>query len=385
MNIKRKGKVVEMGKGKFGYRVRVEGRTVYLPLKSRTMDEAVVESAQYKERVQGSVENVADSLRALADRLEGKGRVSRSTVTYDQVWGDFAATHNAKPATMVFYDGHFKMLTRWLAANGCATVGDVTVDKAKAYLRHLDGDESTSGQTVDKHMVSLRMIWKTSTGSVGPWEGLKSSRKTPQVRHQPFSEDDLRLVINRADEPLRGLLMLMAYTGARLVDACRMKMISVQWRRGVIEYLPMKTGRRGSNPMMSKVGIHPALTDMLKARVGELDVLPYWSVMHKRDQSAVVKMVQAHFIACGIETTIEVRGKRQCVYGSHSFRHAVQTMLSNADVHTSVIDVILAHKTPGMGGIYTHVSDKRVIDAIAVIPNVVGGEGNVIKMPGVGA
>lgn len=369
-----------------GYRarIRVGGKSLYFPLVAKDEEAALVEMKDHADRLAGkTTASVADALRGALARVE-QSPVHGGTPMAD-VWGKFVASRKRRPSkevTMHYNKAMLDAFRDW--ASKAAALEDVTEHMAHGYVTHLDDLGTMSADTINKHVATLRSIWKVLAPRHNPWIGIQSSRGDDvRLRHQPFTDDQIKAILNTAPESIRDVLWILAYTGLRLADVCLLQVGSIFLSRGVIELVPMKMSRRDKSAMTAKVGIHDAIRPILKRCLDRRvsgDVFPDIARLYRRDNSSVSKLIQMHLAGCGIETSVRVRGRAVAVYGAHSFRHTVQTMLTNAMVHPLVIDVVLAHKSGGMGNTYTHVSDSQVIEAVGKLPDWHATVGQVIEM-----
>lgn len=379
----RSGNLQRTGYG-FRLRIAVNGKTLYFPLKSTDEQEARAEAQPIIDRLQGSdTSAITDALRGALQRLEKTPEASGMPLS--SLWPSFVASKKRKPAkvaTMEVNESYVSAFVAWAAP--MTATGQVTPAVAERYAAHLDDAVDQASHTVNKKLQALRMVWSVAVGGVNPWLGLKSSRKDGSIRHEAFTDDMLKRILNQAGGELRDVLAVMAYTGLRQADAVLLKASSVYFSRNVIECQPVKMSGRGASPMRAKVGIHYALLPILQARDAAVDasghLFPELASLYQADRTMITRRVQRVLVACGIETQVTVRGKAQCVYGSHSFRHTVQSRLIEAMVHPLVIDVILAHRSAGVSGTYSHISDTQVNEAIGKLPDWLVAQGQLIEM-----
>jgi integrase len=147
-------------------------------------------------------------------------------------------------------------------------------------------------------------------------------------------------------------------------------------RRGQIQRIPNKTGRRKPKPIT--IPIHPALHAMLTeipaAERGEF-VLPATANTYLHgSRSLVTNGIQKLFTDCGIKTT-EARenGGRAIVrVGFHSLRRSFISMCREAGAPLSVVESIVGHHSVDMTRHYSHTSQLAATNAVALLPTVTG-------------
>jgi len=368
----------------FRVRFRVRGKPVYFRLKATDEASARLEADKLSDRMTAKDNTVvADGLRTLADRIETQQ--SSASIKLADMWAEYVASRkrpSSSTSTLSAYEIQAKAFTAWA---GDITMEGVTPTLADRYAAHLDA-EAIKGGTVNKHLALLRLMWKVLLPRRdNPWVGMKTHLPDQSTRHLAFTEDQLKAILNRLEDgELKALLWVLAYTGLRLGDACCLQVGQVHLGRRVVELYPAKTGSRGTSPMLAKIGIHAALEPVLRARVAGKAagmVLPDMAALYARDRSAPAKLIARHLEACGLVRTVDSgQGRASCLYGAHSFRHTLQTMLNNAEIHPMVSDVILCHKTGSMAQHYSHVSDAKVVEAIEKAMPGLWVESKVIKL-----
>jgi len=371
-----------------GYRFRViiNGKQQYHRLESTDGDAARKEMEGIVRLLQGENDTLADTLRGALARVESAG--PRTGAALDGVWTAFSCSMRRKAkkeSTLAWNKDIWDKFVAWAKDAGITTMDGVTVAVAGQYASALDQNADISVRTVDKYLSVLCMIWKTIQPHMNPWIGTRSTRvnRDAPVKHRAFTDAQMRIILNTAPEYLSDLVWVQAYTGLRLIDCARLKVGEVFFGRGVIVRLPEKTGFRGDSPMEARIGIHPVILPILKRCCGQRVtgyVFERLANDHKADVGRIVKRFQSHLRACGIEPSGDARGRRIAIYGTHSFRYVLQSTLIGAGVPGAVVDLILAHKSPGMGQHYTEISDQQLKDAIGNLPDWRTEQGKLIEL-----
>jgi integrase len=373
-------------------RFRFKGKPDYtLPLYTKDQDEAEALRALIAPKFSGNVDSVVMFFEGLIKRLRDGAVVAEQEATLLKLAGAWRAyvTSQKRPpssdATLRQYAQQLNDFAKWCGKD--IYLQDVRAANAEEYARHLD--TKVSSGTVNKHLSFLRLLWRVVIpGAPNPWNDVKSQRVDAKVKRRHFTVPQLKAILNKAEPgEFQDMLFMFAYGALRLQDTARLRIEDVLFDRGVIDTLPAKTCKRGDDPPRAKIGIHTTLEPILRARCAGRHsgyVFPEMAKLHESNPTGIVVRIQQHLRACGIATEgPEVQGRHRNVYGSHSFRHTLQTMLVNAGVHKYVIDVILAHKDPSMGSWYSHISDAQVIEAInKAMPDLRQESGVVISMVG---
>ena len=182
--------------------------------------------------------------------------------------------------------------------------------------------------------------------------------------------EELSKVIGSATGWLKYLFVLGIYTGIRLGDACLLKWEAVDFERGLIVYMPMKTKRKQK---IVSVPIHPVLREMLEGmEQGKGYLEPELADYYLRDNSAVSKLVQKHFKANGIETSEFVEGQRRGRkvqrVGFHSLRHSFVSLCAANNTPQVILMELVGHGSPAMSRLYSHAGDGQKKGAVERLP-----------------
>jgi integrase len=166
---------------------------------------------------------------------------------------------------------------------------------------------------------------------------------------------DALLAATEGDLDLHDLLLLLAWTGLRLVDGVMLKWGAVDFARGVITLAPQKTARRTAK--LVHIPLFPAVRAVLdnrehgKAVNPAGHVFPLLADLYERDRGATLsKRIGAAFEKAGMETSVSRDGRlrKGVAYGAHSLRHHFVTCATAAGIPAAVIKSITGHATDSM-------------------------------------
>lgn len=383
----RKGSLQRTATG-FRARFRINGKNVYRRLNAVDEAAAGAEMRGLAEYLAGTTSDVvADGLRALAARIERDD--GGNDLPIGQVWGVFESSRKRRPCCASTLEMYRSQVDAFVAWAGTMPLRGVTPVVAERYAAYLDAQD-IRGSTANKHLAALKMVWGVVAPTSGnPWNGLRSHRSEVATKREDFTVDQLRVILNAPANPdITDILYVLTYTGLRLGDAIAIRVENIDLSRRVISVLPQKTGRRGKAPMRAMIGIHHAVEPTLRKRIaGRVSGLlfPDLRSAYQRDRASVAKRIAAHLESVGFACRVDAEhGRASCVYGAHSFRHTLQTLLVRAGVHPYIANAIICHKVAGdLGQHYFHVSPDMVIEAIEkALPDLRQDMGKVIKMEG---
>ena len=273
--------------------------------------------------------------------------------------------------------------TAWLKDNHPAAVylRDVTPDMAAGFFRHL-GKERYSGNRINSSP-NLENLFPRA-GEAGPHnrEPFAEIARREHIAHtkRPFTIEELKTIIEKANGEMKTLFMLGTFTGLRLADTATLRWNETDLARGIIRRIPRKTKRTGKAVI---IGIPTILGEHLAGleRLG-LFIMPETAAAYERDESAVCKKIQAHLEQCGIQTATPGAGKRAVVVaGFHSLRHSFVSLHAQAGTPQAVLMKLAGHGNPMMSEHYTHISEATARTAAAALPHILGDAQPVKALP----
>lgn len=327
---------------------------------------------------------------ALAASAKAKRNAAgRLSVPISKAWAAFNASLTRKApsaATSRMYEGKWDNFTRWMKKNRPRVVGlaDVDGDTARAYMKGIKAQFSP--KTFNDYRALLAMVWRTLDVEAGldgfnPWQEIATLDRETHTRRELTAEELMRVVAPLEGE-MRVLFAIGIYTGLRMGDAVNLSWGAVDLVRGFIQWTPHKTKKHGT---VVRIPLFPALASILaetpaKERKGL--VLPGLAAEYARSNYYTSERVRRVFAKAGIETQGETErvnpktktARKAVEVGFHSLRHTFVSLCANAGVPLHVVQAIVGHTNAAMTAHYFHVSDEALRGAVAVLPDVFGGE-----------
>lgn len=275
-------------------------------------------------------------------------------------------------------------LAAWLKENrpDIRLLAEVGKDTAQQFL---DDVAKTYSQSVAKETaVMCRRIFRVLIQAgrldmeANPFAGVRLPKADGTTR-KPFSAEELRLLLDRADGDMRSLIVLALNTGLRLKDCVMLRWSSVDLGHGVILVTPAKTARTSGARV--KVGITPMLREELSARLaareaGEEFVYPGQVRRYRSCQTSIGNEFRRLVRACGIEGAAEPEGagrRRRPVRTFHSLRHNYVSMCAEAGVPLSMVRLVVGHAAERMSEHYLHMTDAAAREMAASLGVPCGG------------
>ena len=401
------------GKGNFWIAYYIEGKYIRQRLSGAEgqpitkRDDAESESRRILAPYQTG--NGIETLKAIKVRLEEATQTqadaiaeSKDGITIAGAWETYTANKerpDSGAATLRQYSFQFNRFASWTATKHpeVKTLDAVTREHAQEYATDLLGAR-LSGNSVNKHIGLLSLVFRILADDAGmkanPWEKI-ARRKQNSTERRELTTEELRRVIQTADENMKLLFALGCYTGLRLGDCCTLRWSEVDLAQGFIVRIPHKTASKGK-PV--RVPLFRDLAAMLaaarKVARGEyvLPELAHWYQSGRGD--SITDRIQRHFWNCGIDchatgtghqikrdkdgnpvltvngnAVLEPTGKRAVIRcGFHSLRHTFVSLCRQANAPLSVVEAIVGHSNPAMTRHYSHTGDAEASRAIAALP-----------------
>ncbi len=222
-----------------------------------------------------------------------------------------------------------------------------------------------------------------------------SKQMVVQQNREAFTQDELRFIGERAEEPLLSLFLCGICTGLTRGDIC-----TLEWQSVDLTVAPgwIITARRKTNaelriPLMA--GLRRHLEQLAAGRPrGERYVFPELAELYETNEGGITYRVNKFFAELnedlaregmpGIGTTKQPKGRtrRVSVKGVHSLRHTFIYLAGLHGMPFPVVQSIVGHLTKQMTALYMdHASDeaKRVHlasmpDYLSVVPAPAPGE-----------
>ena len=351
--------------------IEVRGRGQRLRRSLGTSDRAEAEEGRRKViaalTIRADVGAIVRDLLGLAAALPslsgapGLSPVSLASAA-DMVLAEARASGTQAEVVRVFA-GRWQRIRAAAERRGATTLAGITPALARSiFLEDLAG--ATKRTRIEYHACLRRVL--RSHGLCDPLEGVPMVG--PEGKRRPVTIKELRRLLAVAEGEDRLLVLILAYTGLRLGDACRLRWRDFQ--KDTLVLCPRKTARRTGRVV--RVPLHAALLKALPRR-GRPDepVLP--EILRTYEHSgrwAVPRRLRAVFSAAGITTTVSAPGvkRRVAEVGAHSLRHFFVSQLAAANVEESVIMELAGHSAAATSRRYQHLDTGRLRSAVSRLP-----------------
>lgn len=368
-------------------------------LKEAEKERARILSPLLKMRDKEKLEVIKARIETTEDEYQEMIKDQKPPLSLADMWQAYIDLHEyfAGDRTLADYQSKVNRFIEWLNKydKSRKNMKDVTKEAAKSFSLFLL--KNYSGNTHNKYIVLLTQIFEVLANEAqtdsNPFAAV---RKIPsrKIRAQTNSRrmltlEELRTVVGKADGDLKILFCIGTYTGLRLGDCATLRWSEIDFERKLIIRTPLKT--KNTSGKVVKIGMSDILLSVLSVHAAEVSkrngyVLPQFASDYQRLKGAeLTKLIQKHFIACGIETLQPGTGKiidpetgkkistgKRAVteVGFHSLRHTFVSLHAEAGTPQGVIRDLVGHGNVAMTAHYEHISDATVIRCAGMLPSV---------------
>lgn len=259
---------------------------------------------------------------------------------------------------------------RWTAALG----DKMEIPLPKLTLDHLEKAlprmaEGLAPATANLYRGELLRVLSDATGrkviDSNPGIRLKTASKLQGLKETTpkgvFTPDEIKTLLEAADDEWRGMILGGFYTALRMMDVAKLSSDDIE--AGFILTTSAKTSTDTDTP------IHPRLKEWIGNRQG-----PFFPNQRDATNATVSTRFSALMKKAGVPKLRTVR-KRTFKRSFHSLRHTFASIVANEGIPQDVRMALTGSSDPKVASRYVHVSDEKLMEAIATIPNIEFEEG----------
>lgn len=310
------------------------------------------------------------------DMLRASGKQSLDMMTH-RAWSDFwQANRKGKVTerTRMKYEQVCRDWQAFLGPKAEQSLDGLQRMDAVAFRERLSG-EGLSPRTVNQTIKLLRSVYQEAIeqGHLGrnPFAGIGAQRDDAEdAKREPFTTKEVESLIMTAEGDWKGLVMLAATSGLRLMDCARL-----QWRCLDLEAkrITVRTSKTGA---IVEVPIHDSLMKWLKLQprgIGPAPVFPSLANKGGAGKSglsmAFKRLMERAKISSGVARTAEKksRGRTTSKKSFHSLRYFVVSELAKAKVRPEVARAITGHADAETHANYVRLDFETVASAMKSI------------------
>jgi integrase len=288
----------------------------------------------------------------ISDLLRAAGQESLDAITHRKWCDSWIASRatSIKKRSKMKYEQSCRDWLAFLKQAADKPLETATELQAVAYRDRL-ANEGLSPGTINQTIKILRGVYKDALveGYVArnPFVGVGSLRDdTDDSKRLPFTQQEVVRLIDHAKGDWKGLVILAATTGLRLMDASRLRWAAIDFDKRIIRIKTAKTGVSLALPM------HSSFIAWLRKQprgIGAAPIFP--SLIHKSGAGksglsmAFKRLMNRAAVSAGVARQAKAggRGRTTSQKCFHCFRHFTASQLAAAGVRAEIARQITGH------------------------------------------
>lgn len=277
------------------------------------------------------------------------------------------------------YTEHF---LRWLGDRAGGTLQSLTTEDMRNFRKWLKdgagGKRKASVTTANLKMKVVSSIFieamKQGITNFNPIASLKPLAPETNVTRKPFTAEEVaRLTEHAPSEDWRGMILMGAFTGLRLVDCATLTWKDIDLAKGEIITIPKKTKRKKTTV---RIPIHDTLAAFLKEKPIPIKstspVFPSLAKMSGTGRNGLstqfTRIMEAANVSRGESSNNG--GRTNYERSFHSLRHTLTSWLADSNVSPEIRMEIIGHKSQDVHSLYTHLGDETLKTAMSGVPKI---------------
>jgi integrase len=238
--------------------------------------------------------------------------------------------------------------------------------------------DGCSASTADQNMKILGAAFETArrrsiilsnpVQAVDPLGGQQEQR-------EPFTDDQVRLLIRQADNAWRGMILFGYYTGIRIHDAANLTWGNIDLDAHTLTFAESKTARRKRGNKQTTVYLHPEVLAWLGQQRKGIAKSPLFPTLKGKASGTTMglsvqfaKLMKACSIAVPMGEKKKGKGRQLRKLSFHSLRHTFISRLANAEVSADVRMAMSGHSSDDIHRRYVHLDLSAQKAAVAKLP-----------------
>ena len=340
---------------------------------------AAVKIAEEFEEAARKHKTEAQIRRVLSDLFERVGGVplpSGTMRSFLSGWAD-RKTVESSDSTANKYRATVKLFLAHLSGRADLDLGYLTPADVLGFRDALSARVSVSSVNMNIKVLRIALNGARRAGLIATNPENLKSKGAGSIR-RAFTLEELRRILDVADDEWRGLIAFGLYTGQRLGDLARLTWSNLDLARQEIRFVAKKTGRQVILPL-----IRPLLSYIMVLPAADDPQQPLFSSAFKAvSATGKVGTLSNRFYALLVSAGLAAArshaaagkgrdGKRkQTEISFHALRHTATSLLKNAGVSDVVAREFVGHESAAVSKHYTHIETATLRQAGEKLPDI---------------
>lgn len=294
----------------------------------------------------------------LARRELAGEQEKRLQTSISDVWENYIASRerpNSGEKTLKQYKSTWYRFADFLPKR-VMNIEDVTKHMCESYIVDLENNYKKA--TCEKHVVQLKVIFKTISTKPSPWERLRVIKPDDQLSHRALSFKECQRLYKNSAGPMRSLILIGYSTGLRLKDCVFLRWTNVNMDTRIITVIPAKIRNKKPKPL------HIPITDNLYTHLKSIKqsdspyVLPTLMTAYTTREQTIIDRISRIFEKAKVFDSDD--GKASF----HSLRVTFQSLNDNAGTSRVITRSITGHSSARMSDHYSRLDVDRAREAL---------------------
>jgi integrase len=209
-------------------------------------------------------------------------------------------------------------------------------------------------------------------------------RKVGSFERRPFTLEELKRILDVANDEWRGMILFGLYTGQRLGDVARLTWANLDLQQHELHLVTSKTGRRQIIPLAT-----PLFRYLLGLPSSDNPDAPLFAHCSSSAQShTTIGTLSNQFYGVLVAAGLAPQKSHKAIKGDdgkskgrsvkreqnplsfHCLRHTATSLLKNAGVSESVAMEFVGHDSTSISRNYTHIDTATLKNAASKLPDI---------------
>ncbi len=205
-------------------------------------------------------------------------------------------------------------------------------------------------------------------------------KRRDRFERRPFTLDELKRILEAADEEWRGMIMFGLYTGQRLGDIASLTWQNIDLPRAELRLVTGKTGRRQIVPLAKPLLRYVEALPSSDKPDAPLFPRTYATAERHKHAGNLSNQFYNVLVTAGLavkkshKANPERKGRsakrEQNEVSFHSLRHTATSLLKNAGVGEAIAMEFVGHDSKSVSRNYTHIGTDALKKAAAKLPDI---------------
>jgi integrase len=307
----------------------------------------------------------------ITERATGEPLQFKTTSEFLNAW--LAGREGAKAAsTLLKYKQAVREFIAHLGKRASLPLNTIRSSDVTAYRDHcksLGRTPSSINNLIKCLSAAFQSAHREGVVPHNPCRAVPVLKDLEKRRRQPFTPQQVQMLLDAADDSWRGLILFGYFTGLRLHDIANIKWENLDLDGGWLRVTVKKTGKEVS------VALHPDLVNWLNGQAKRSGKGYVLDELKKQSSAHLSRSFTRFMKRAGVTGDLIRKAKGKAGHNLsgltfHSLRHTFISAMANRGVAEELRREIVGQTTDAVHKVYTHHEAERLRSAITAIPSI---------------